>query len=268
MRLSFRLRAFFYFLVSSPAIVRVHVLSDLHLEFAPFEPFRVEADVVVLAGDTHVGICGVEWAAAAFPETPVVYILGNHEFYGHTAPDMVGKLRTRAAESTVHMLSDATLIVEGVRFLGATLWTDFRLFGSSLTAPIVAQQSMVDYRKIRVSPKYRKLVPADTALWHARTVRWLRDTVAAPFDGPTVVVTHHAPSLRSVAPPHAEDELSAAYASALDDLVESSGATYWIHGHTHHNARYEIGATTVLSNQRGYPDEPVAGFNPALVLDL
>jgi hypothetical protein len=161
----------------------------------------------------------------------------------------------------VHVLSDEALTLDGVRFLGATLWTDFRLFGPSPTAPIAAQQQMVDYRKIRVSPRYRKLVPADTALWHARSVRWLREALATPFAGPTVVVTHHAPSLRSVEPGHADDELSAAYASALDELVESTGAAYWVHGHTHHNVRYEVGATTVLSNQRGYQMNRSRGSN-------
>jgi UDP-2,3-diacylglucosamine pyrophosphatase LpxH len=259
---------FFYNPPASTAAVRLHVVSDLHLEFATYEPPPVDADAVVLAGDTHVGVRGVEWAAEAFPGRPVIYLLGNHEFYGRTAPDLIAKLRTRAAGSSVHVLSDEALLLGGVRFLGATLWTDFRLLCSSPRAPIVAQQSMVDYRKIRVSPRYRKLVPADTALWHARSVRWLREVLAAPFEGPTVIVTHHAPSLRSVAPSRAGDELSAAYASALDGLVESSGARYWIHGHTHHNVCYEIGATTVLSNQRGYPDEPVAEFDPALVLNL
>jgi hypothetical protein len=248
--------------------VRIHVLSDLHLEFGPFDPPPVDADVAVLAGDTHVGVRGVEWAAGAFGDRPVVYVLGNHEFYGHTAPDLIARLRARAAGTGVHVLSDEALTVGGTRFLGATLWTDFRLLGPSPTAPLTAQQQMADYGTIRVSPRYRKLTPADTALWHARSIRWLRGALAVPFAGSTVVVTHHAPSLRSVAPPYSGDELGAAYASALDELVESSGACYWIHGHTHHNERYRIGATTVLSNQRGYPDEPVAGFEPALVLDL
>ena len=248
--------------------MQLHVLSDLHLEFAPFEPPPIQADAVVLAGDTHLGLRGVEWAAQAFAGWPVIYVLGNHEFYGHTAPDLIAKAQARGAELGVHVLSDSGIVVEGVRFLGATLWTDFRLFGPSPTVAMVAQQRMVDFRKIRVSPQYRKLQPADTALWHARSIRFLQQALAERFDGPTVVVTHHAPSSRSVAPSFATDELSAAYASALDELVASSAAVYWIHGHTHYNARYELGRTSIVSNQRGYPDEPAPGFDPALVLSV
>jgi len=113
--------------------------------------------MVVLAGDTQPGLRGVEWAARAFGGRPVVYVLGNHEFYGNTAPDLISKAQARGAELGVHVLSDSGVVVSGVRFLGATLWTDFRLFGSSPTAAALAQQRMTDFRKIRVTPHYRKL---------------------------------------------------------------------------------------------------------------
>jgi predicted phosphodiesterase len=248
--------------------VRVHILSDLHLEFAPFTPAPVDAEVVVLAGDIATGVRGIEWAAHTFRGLPVVYVLGNHEFYGQTAPDLVRKAQQHGAELGVHVLSDDSVMIGEVRFLGATLWTDFRLFGNSPSPALAAQQGMTDFRRIRVSPRYRKLRPADTTLWHVRSRRWLTEALHTSVAGPTIVVTHHAPSIRSVAPHFASEELSAAYASDLEELVRGCGATLWVHGHTHHNVDYFLGHTRVVSNQRGYPDEPVRGFDPSQSFDV
>lgn len=111
--------------------MRIHVLSDLHLEFASFEPPPTEADLIVLAGDTHIGLRGVEWAARSFTAQPILYLAGNHEFYGQNAPDLVAKLRERGRELGVTVLSDEEVVIDGIRFLGATLWTDFELHDDS-----------------------------------------------------------------------------------------------------------------------------------------
>ena len=247
------------------------MLSDLHLEFAPFEPPAVAADVVVLAGDLAPGVRGLEWAAARWPDRPLVVVPGNHEFYGHAHPGAIRKLVDRAAALAgvphVHVLSDAAAVIDGVRFVGATLWTDFRVLGDPAAGMAAAWLHMTDFRRIRVEPRYRLARPADTVLWHAQSVRWLRRELWAPHDGPTVVVTHHAPSARSLNPRHV-DPAAAAYASDLEALVAASGARLWVHGHTHHCVDYRIGGTRVLSNQRGYPDEAADGFDPALVVDL
>jgi predicted phosphodiesterase len=250
--------------------VRLRVLSDLHLEFAPFDPPDAAADLVVLAGDVQPGLRGLEWAAARWPATPVVYVPGNHEFYGHAHPRLVRKLEGRAAAlgPHVHVLSDRAAVVGGVRFLGATLWTDFALLGTPAVSVAAARLAMTDFRRIRVEPAFRRCRPDDVVLWHRASVRWLRQALAEPYEGPTVVVTHHAPSARSLGPDAADarDPLAAADASALDVLVAGSGAALWVHGHTHRAADYALGGTRVLSNPRGYPDAPVPGFDPGLVV--
>lgn len=249
--------------------MRLHVLSDLHLEFAPFISPSVDADVVVLAGDTHPGLRSVRWAAEHWPDRPVVVVPGNHEFYGHTYPTLVRKLEAEAAARSphVHVLSDCAVEIGGVRFLGTTLWTDFALLADPAAGMAAAQTQMTDFRRIRVEPRYAKARPTDTVVWHRRSVRWLREALAVPYDGPTVVVTHHAPSGRSVNPLYT-DPVTAAYASHLDQLVAESGAALWVHGHTHYCVDYTIGDTRVLSNQRGYPDEPVDGFAAELVVEV
>ncbi|HEX8360060.1 MAG TPA: metallophosphoesterase [Longimicrobium sp.] len=247
--------------------MRIRILSDLHTEFAPFDPPPAGADVVVLAGDVALGLRGLDWARAAFGGMPVVYVAGNHEFYRHAVPKLTEDLAREAAGSSIHFLENAEVVVSGVRFLGCTLWTDFDLFDERIRSAAAAQASMNDFRLIRLSPRFRRFGPGDARTIHLRSVRWLRERLSAPFAGPTVVVTHHAPSIRSCAPSRRSDTLNAAYASDLEWMMDGS-ADLWIHGHTHHCVDYQIGATRIVSNQRGYPDEHVADFDPTMALEL
>lgn len=249
--------------------MRLLCLSDLHREFAPFVPDpSVIADVVVLAGDIDLGVAGVCWAAEAFPVTPVVYVLGNHEFYRNHYPTLVDKCREAVAGSTVSVLENSAVTVGDVTFHGATLWTSFALFGNPRVAGYECQQQMTDYRKIRRAPGYSKMRSMDIALIHARSVKWL---AASLSDSPTarnVVVTHHAPSALSLPVHRRDDLLSAAYASPLDDMVTTCGAELWVHGHVHHSADYPLGKTRVVCNPRGYIDEPNTDFRPGFIVEL
>jgi predicted phosphodiesterase len=247
---------------------RIHILSDLHLEFAPFQPPEVEADVIILAGDTHVGVRGIEWARSAFLNTPVIYVAGNHEYYGGAYPTVLEKLRREAEGSNIHVMENDTLKVGNVTFLACTLWTDFFLMGNSELARYEAAQAMTDYRKIRMAPSYRRLSPRDTYLWCSRSQSWLREQFRYRGAGQLVIMTHHAPNSRSVPVEFAKDILSAAYASNLDELVSDSGAALWIHGHIHSAGDYHLGSTRVICNPRGYPDEPHTGFDPHLIVTL
>lgn len=246
--------------------MRIHVLSDLHLEFAPFQPSSVAADVTVLAGDIDRGKRGLQWAHQAFGGRPVVYVSGNHEYYAHALPKLTDELLA-AGEEPVHFLERTRVEIGGVRFFGCTLWTDFQLLGSPALARDTAQLQMNDYRKIRLSPQYRKLRARDTLDLHYRSRAWLEAAIERGETRGAVIVTHHAPSARSLAPHPAPDWLQPAYASALDSLVEASGARLWVHGHTHWPVDYWIGETRVISNPRGYVDEPTSGFDPALVVE-
>lgn len=247
--------------------MRIHVLSDLHLEFADFTPPQVAADVIVLAGDTHLGERGVRWAAKTFPGRELIYLLGNHEYYRKAFPKLAGTLKALGRELGIHVLDRDSVEIGDVRFLGATLWTDFMLSPNRELGMITAHSQMSDYKMIRVNPQYRRLRPIDTTADHAATMNWLRHTIKEG-NQPTVIVTHHAPSARSLRPGLKDEWLNGAYASNLDEFVAASGARLWIHGHTHYSVDYEIGSTRVISNQRGYPDEPAPGFQPRLVVEI
>ncbi len=250
--------------------MRIRILSDLHVDFGTVVLPRVDADVTVLAGDIRPGKSALEWIRRNFPpEQPIIYVLGNHEFYGSAIPKLIDDFRRMSADSNIHVLENDCLNIDGVRFLGGTLWTDFSLFGDPAIAGREASKVMNDYRRIRVSPEFRRLTGMDTARIHARSVRWLCEQLEITAGPPTIIVTHHAPSSRSLDPVDAQDLISAAYASNLDSLVAASQARLWIHGHLHRPADYWIGDTRIISNPRGYPHEVIVeSFNPALVLEL
>jgi Icc-related predicted phosphoesterase len=248
--------------------MKLRILSDLHLEFGPFDTPQVEADVVILAGDTHPGKHGVQWAKKTFPDVPVLYLMGNHEFYGKDIPKLTEELKVETNGTNIHVLENSVFELEDVVFLGTTLWSDFQLCGSAAEGAYEAEQAMSDFRKIRTLPHFRKLRARDLIRIHAESVLWLRSMFKHYRGRKIVTITHHAPSARSLEPHTAQEDISSAYASHLDELVDSSGAVLWVHGHIHTPADYTIGRTRVLSNPRGYPDTPDHGFQPCLVVEV
>ncbi|MGO9201316.1 MAG: metallophosphoesterase [Limisphaerales bacterium] len=248
--------------------MRLQILSDLHLEFAPFHLPGVASDVLVLAGDVGVGEAGLKWVLETCRETPVIYVLGNHEFYHHTIPSVTRELKEMADGTNVHVLENDRVQIGEVTFLGATLWTDFALLGNPLQAEIDAEIGLNDFRHIRVHPKYARFQPLDARRFHLESVRWLREQFRDLAGRKSVVVTHHAPSGRSIRPEHRDDPLNPAFASNLEPLIAASGARLWVHGHLHSPADYKVGSTRVLNNPRGYPMEQVAGFEAALVVEV
>lgn len=238
--------------------MKLAIYSDLHLEFGKFQPPALDVDVVVLAGDIGKKHYGLRWAAEAFPTQQIIYVCGNHEFYGERRDMVLSYLRKEQKKyaGRVHFLNSDEIVIDGVRFLGCTLWTDFALLGETNKeqAMSAAGRSMNDYFQIRRGPsvegRSNRLEPIDTLHYHESSVNWLGERLSTPFDGATVVVTHHAPSLASVPDRFKESLVSAAYASNLDYLVEQS--SLWIHGHTHDSLNYQIGGSTVLCNPRGY----------------
>jgi len=249
--------------------MRIRILSDLHLEFGPFKPPPVDADLVVLAGDIHKGANGVRWANERF-SVPVIYVLGNHEFYGKEIHHTLTKCREAAAPH-VHVLDRDAVEVGGYRFLGVTLWTDFDLFDEIRRMPVfeACQSGMNDFKVIRYNTNntYRRFSPPAARALHRRGREWLEQQLAAGDSPRTVVVTHHAPHRGSLAPEFAHDLVSAAYVSDLSALMGS--VTLWIHGHTHTSFDYLVDGTRVVCNPRGYaPNDLNPGFDPELVVEV
>ena len=113
-------------------MMKIQLLSDLHIEFQSYEYPDCDSDVVVLAGDIHTKGQGVKWAIENILDKPVIYVLGNHEYYGKTYPKLVAEVKELARGTNVHILERDVVTINGVNFLGCTLWTDFELFGDQL----------------------------------------------------------------------------------------------------------------------------------------
>lgn len=247
--------------------MKIHILSDLHCEFAPFEPCAVEADVIVLAGDIGLKTRGAEWALQAFSK-PVIYVPGNHEYYGGSLGHTFNKLKARTQGTHVHVLNNEACVIDGVRFLGATLWTDYALTGNPPIAQWDAQQRLSDFKKIR-DERFSRIRPYNISERHFVSRLFLQEALAEEFAGPTVVVTHHAPCELSLAEHYRReaDHLNSAYASRMEHLM--GPAALWVHGHTHNSSDYELNGTRVVCNPRGYlPSEPNPTFQPDLVIEV
>jgi Icc-related predicted phosphoesterase len=198
----------------------------------------------------------------------VVYVLGNHEFYRHSLPELTEMLKRECEGSNIHVLEDSSVVLNGYRFLGCTLWTDFAVKGNPQAAMRVAEQMMSDYNLIRNSEERRNLRASDTAAIHRRSRKWLEGELSRGDNSKTIVVTHAAPSMRSEASYHRDSPIAPAFSSDMDELVEGSRVPLWVHGHTHYNVDYKIGGTRVLSNQRGYPEEVCDGFEAGMVVEV
>jgi predicted phosphodiesterase len=241
------------------AALRLHIVSDLHLSMQGLALPDVQADVTILAGDIARPLAAMQWAAQI--PRPVLYVPGNHEFYGGDIPGVRAQLAQAASRHGIELLDQGSVVINGVRFLGTTLWTDFELFGTDQRDHAMEQtgQFMRDFQVIRNGDGSR-FTPQDAAALFRQQYDWLDSMLDEPFDGPTVVITHHAPSLRSVHPRFEDSLISAGFVSDCTGLM--GRACLWIHGHTHDSFDYVVRGTRVLCNPRGYCRDGV-NENPA-----
>jgi len=252
--------------------MKIHVLSDLHLSLGAMAQPASDADVVVLAGDIARPREAAAWAQGF--GKPVIYVLGNHEYYGRTLEGALAELKGLCLGTSVHVLDDEEVVLDGVRFLGATLWTDFDLFGpgeSRAAAESAAQRMIRDFSVIRTDEAGTLFTPDDSAALFRRHAAWLAQRLATPHAGATVVVTHHAPSAKSIHPRFADSILNACFVSDLEPLLGQERVQLWIHGHTHDSFDYSVKGTRVLCNPRGYARDGVnenASFDPGLTIDV
>jgi len=259
--------------------MKIHLISDIHNEIDVVKtPMPEGTDVVVLAGDIHTGTSGVKWAQNNFgTEVPIIYIAGNHEFYHHDL-SVVEEIAEATEGTNVRFLDNSSTIIDGVRFIGSTLWTSFDDWKDQVKINFF-HKNMNDYEYIKATwffdeDKGRmaevqkfdcvlteelfadgncKLRPVITYLLHKEAMSYLEKAIEEPFNGKTVVVSHHAPSYKSVG--YYKEAYEDAYATSLDYFIHrhKKAIDVWFHGHLHKPVHYWIDGVPIVSNPRDYP---------------
>lgn len=254
--------------------MRVQIFSDLHADVSAPRPITIApaVDAVVVAGDVCEGAeRGFAWLRQIVPmQIPIVMTLGNHEFYRRCWPDELAQARSVAPAYRIHLLENDAVVVGDVRFIGATMWTDYLLFGEP-NFPLAlrtAAHGLNDHRQIKWQrDPWQRFRPQEAVLLHRHSRAFIETALATPFYGHTVVVTHHAPHPRSIHSRFGSDLLSAAYVSDLTTVIVAGGPSMWVHGHVHESFDYRVGGTRVVCNPHGYFDENPA-FDPCLVVEI
>lgn len=273
--------------------MKIQHIADLHVEFMANKSGAIsndsqailnkiagtKSDVLVLAGDTQVKRRTIKWAAMLAEGRPVIVVAGNHEFYGDSVSATIHALQEEAKQyPNVHFLEREAVEIDGVVFLGSTLWASMRLFRRGPHAGLYDYKEalrdcsffMNDFMEIKRPGGAGALRPEDTVRFWEKSVRWLHEQFHAHAGKKIVVVTHHAPSMRSIHESYTRDIISSAYASHMDRFVELHRPALWIHGHVHDICDYRIGETRVMANCRGYDNHlaDAMGFDPSLVVEI
>jgi Icc-related predicted phosphoesterase len=285
-------------------MARLLLLSDVHQEFtrdhpriawaqrfAMPSPLPADIDIVVVAGDVNVPAeRSLEWIAKNFSGFPTIYVLGNHDFYQfaeeleagrsmRTYLEILEDARLCAKDLGIHLLENDVIELAGIRFIGCTLWTDFRLVGPAAMHEKIAlargRFGMNDYRRIKRASvkdpsKRRNFRPIDSIGEHIRSRNFIRATLRQPFPGPTVVVSHHAPHPHSLQ--GADNRgLDHCYVSDLSEILLAPNAPdAWLHGHIHKTSDYRIGKVRIVANPMGYlfDDRHSSDFNPNFIVEV
>ncbi len=228
------------------------------------DPVEVERDILILAGDIHVGKKAFPYLLEETKKSPVLYVLGNHEFYNHDIDEITEFWKSQNIKN-LHVLERNEYVLDNIRFLGCSLWTDFNKGDPKAMDSI--RYALSDFAVI--DKNNRVLTPKDVLEVYTESKKWLEFQLRKPFSGKTVVITHHLPSYNSISPRFRGNILNYGFYSDLSYIINEFQPELWIHGHTHDSFNYVEGNTNVICNPRGYAKlEENKRFNPSLVISL
>lgn len=256
--------------------MRIQLLSDLHLEANPdFIPEPAPgADLLVLAGDVGSYQLRRDGSAMAEPDwglrrfarwpVPVLFVPGNHEYDSLDVDEAHVRLRETCERLGLLWLERTTRVLQGVRFIGTTLWSDYDALGHRDKAFRAANHYLAKMASQRLGALFDAQAMRELAL---ECQRWLQGALAQAFDGPTVVVTHFAPTLHSADPRYGLTPGTAGFCNALDAWLPH--ADLWLHGHLHCPTDLRIGRCRIVANPLGYRDkDEQAGFLPRQLIEV
>lgn len=243
------------------SILKVGVVSDLHSDLWHNLDLRYvggavqerlkEADVILLAGDIGSSTQALGVANHLFPDRPVCLVAGNHEFYDEIFGDVLTEMEAAAKVlPNLHFLNRTAYIGDRLRVLGVTLWTDFNLYGDAPLA-IICLQGMYDFKRIKKDKK-TYITPQDVIEWHNQDREWLLAELDKPFDGATILMTHHAPVSFAIDSKFDRDSLTPCFASRMEELLVRDDLNLVVWGHTHFGIDKTIDNTRFVSSPVGY----------------
>ena len=252
--------------------LNLRVLSDVHLGNGDLHRITAikqgDEDIVACSGDvSNDAVQSLEWLRFTFPDKRIVFVLGNHEYYGHSMAEAEYVAREIGRALSIDVLINDTVEIEGVKFIGTTLWSNFALYpfsGEVIESMRQCERWINDFDRIAVNPD-RKLSASyvRNMLW-SPAHKFLTNALSDCDFYKTVVVTHFAPCSKSVAPRYEGDICTPYFVNRHDDLIPK--AKLWIHGHTHTAFDYTLDGARVICNPSGYSKEPVE-FNPDLIVE-
>jgi Icc-related predicted phosphoesterase len=248
--------------------MKLNVISDCHLEFGPLDVGK--GDVLIICGDCVVAdelrssgptkrryLKFFEEASENYDQ--IFYVMGNHEHYDGDILDTVKVVR-KWMPPNVTVLDNDCVYYKGYHFIGATMWASFD--GGNPIEMLTAGSGLNDYNYIRKGANL--LTPQDTLAEHDKTIKFFNEVLPTLKDN-VVMITHHAPSLKSIQSDRSKG-LKYAYATELGEFIQDNPCIkYWFHGHIHDTNNYKIGDTTIISNPRGYYRQ---GENPTFDINL
>jgi predicted phosphohydrolase len=241
--------------------------SDLHLEFSEnrnwlqYHQLQSTGKILVLAGDIvpfylidkHRDF--FNYISDHFAQT--YWLPGNHEYYHGDASVRSGTFQEKI-RSNVLLANDTVVQQAGIRIILSTLWTHIPIENEWWI-----ERGMNDFRVIRWGKN--RFTAGNVRRLHQQAFHFIQQELAQPFNGKTIVATHHVPTLLHYPPEYKGSQLNDAFAVELFPFIESSGPDYWIYGHHHINVpAFKIGNTEMLTNQLGYVQKgEQQGFDPA-----
>lgn len=261
--------------------MKIAYASDVHREFHPdipnwLPPLPSECDVMILAGDiadSRYAIDTVMRIADALPASTILFIAGNHEFYGVSIDNQIMQFRQAFAdEPRIHYLENDSITIGDVRFLGCTLWSDFNVLGKDYVRPSMkeAERYIADFQMIRDKAGSSPFLPISAVQRFRESRDWMIKSLKEPTDHKTVVITHFPPCAETRHQAIPTDILTPYFQANCRGIIEKFQPDVWIYGHNHYSLDITIGKTLVTSNQLGYPEEAssIPPFNPEKCIEL
>lgn len=255
--------------------MKIQILSDLHQEFYDKQIVSKEdmvGDIVLLAGDMTAGSKSIEYIKNY--EKPFYYVMGNHEHYGRHWDGCIKDYQAMFKDSNVTVMENDTIVVKNIRIAACTLWTNFYAPMPVTITPAFGVESGMEHQGFfckEMMSDFSTIKGITISGWEERyknSVKYLETILSQKHEGPTVVLTHHAPSFKSSHPKYENSAIKGGFCSNLEYLMEEYQPEIWFHGHCHESFDYMIDKTRVICNPRGYRSENASGYKRQLIVEL